>query len=520
MLKIRYLLPVLLLCSAIFSLTMPGCKPREEELQTTGALAFSADTVKFDTVFTTLRTVTKRLWVYNRNPRAVNVDLISLDNAVTSPYTLIINGDKQQTASSVYIRGNDSLLILVRAQLKDNGQNGAAKNLVVQENLNFRTNGQDQHVLLRSFGQNIYLHNAGSLVCSAGDIVWASDRPHVLYGTVVVPSTCTLRIKPGTRIYAHAGAALLVAGKLLVNDPSDYAPGTGLADTVKATNANIVRFAGDRSGEAQYATAPGQWTGIVLFPGSQGNVIRYAQIQNATIGVLLYNPDNGLRPSVDIQNTVIRYISGNDVSFAGASSSLGTGAGVLNIQGQVTATNTLFSDCYEYAVLGLGGSSTLNFCTIANYPATGGVRKTQSLYFTDAVTSSKGVATTQAPVVTVQNSIVWGAVEDELFLEHYDKYKSSVSIQNSVLKTQFYAAPADATPDKPGLGNPAYRNVLSDPLFAKPLGGSFGDYRLGATSPARKRANPVGTVPPRDLLNLLRATNPLTPSLGAYESTK
>jgi hypothetical protein len=511
----KYLLPILFLCSAWLSVSLPGCKPREEELQTSGGLAFSADTVKFDTVFTTIRTVTKRLWVYNRNPKAVNVDLISLDKPADSPYTLLINGDLRQTATGVYIRGNDSLLILVRAKLTDNGLSGAAKAYVLEEKLNFRTNGQDQHVLLRSFGQNIYLHNNVPLACGE---VWRNDRPHVLYGTVSVPASCTLTIKPGTRVYAHAGAALVVYGKLLVNAPADYTPGTGATDTVKATNANVVRFSGDRSGEAQYATAPGQWTGIVLAPGSQGNVIRYAQIQNATVGVLLYNPDNAAQPEVAIQNSVIRYISGNGVSFAGASSSLGSGAGVLNMQGKATLTNAVLHDCYEYAVLGLGGTTALNFCTIANYAATGGVRKTQSLTFTNAVTNSKGVATTQAPTVSVQNSIVWGAIEDELFFDQYDAYKGSVNVQNSLLKTQVYAAATDAT-NKPGLGNPGYKNLLNkDPLFVKPLGSGFGDYRLGATSPARKVAGPVGTVPERDLLNLLRTT--ATPSLGAYESTK
>lgn len=511
----KLLLPFLLLLSAASSLLLPGCKPREEELQTTGGLAFSADTVKFDTVFTTLRTVTQRLWVYNRNPRAVNVDLVSLDNSATSPYTLLINGDLRQTATNLLIRGNDSLLILVRAQLKDNGGSGRAKDLVVQEKLNFRTNGQEQAVLLRSFGQNIYLHNNATLACGE---VWRNDRPHVLYGTVRVPASCTLTIKPGTRIYAHAGAALVVQGRLLVNAPADYNPGTSAADTVKATNTNIVRFAGDRSAETQYATAPGQWTGIVLAPGSQGNLIRYAQIQNAAVGVLLYNPDNAAQPDVTIQNTVIRYISGSDVSFAGATSTLGTGAGILNIQGKATLTNTLLHDCYEYAVLGQGGSTALNFCTIANYAATGGVRKTQSLTFTNAVTNSQNAATTQAPTVSVQNSIVWGAIDEEVLLDQYDAYKGSVSIRNSLLKTQAYAAAADA-PGKPGLGNPGYNNLIAkDPLFIKPLGGAFGDYRLGAVSPARKRANPSSPVLERDLLNLLRT--PATPSLGAYESTK
>ncbi len=511
----RYFFPVLLLFSAFLSLTMPGCKPREEQLQTSGSLAFSADTVKFDTVFTTIRTVTKRLWVYNRNAKAVNVDLVSLDNPATSPYTLVVNGDLKQTATNLFIRGNDSLLILVRAQLKDNGQNGLAKDLVVQQNLNFRTNGQDQHVLLRSFGQNIYLHDNVEFI---RDVVWTNDRPHVLYNNVLIRAGVTLRIKPGTRIYAHAGAVLIVAGRLLVNDAADYAPGTGATDTIKATNPNIVRFAGDRSSETQYATAPGQWTGIAFLAGSVGNVIRYAQIQNATVGALLYNPDNGVQPDVTIQNSVIRYISGASASFAGLASSLGAGAGILNILGKVSATNTLFSDCYEYAVYSQGGSNSLNFCTIANFPATGGVRKTSSLTFTNSVTDSKGATSTKPLTVAVRNSIVWGAIEDELFFDNYKDYKATVSVLNSVLKTQLYMATTDDT-DKPGLNATAYYNLVNrNPLFVRPVGGSLGNYRLGAGSPALASKTAVPPPVSRDLLNLPRS--PATPSLGAYESTK
>jgi hypothetical protein len=512
----KLLLPVLVLLSALGSLTMPGCKPREEELQTNGALEFSADTVKFDTVFTTLRTVTKRLWVYNRNPKGVNVDLVSLDQPAASPYTLIINGDLKQTATNLFIRGEDSLLILVRAKLPDNGQNGAAKKYVLEEKLNFRTNGQDQHVLLRSFGQNIYLYDN---VQFTRNVTWDNDRPHVLYNTVLVPAGITLRIKPGARIYGHAGARLIVQGRLLVNDAADFAPGTGATDTIKSTNANIVRFAGDRSGEAQYATVPGQWTGIVLDASSRGSVIRYAQIQNATLGVLLYNPDTpAAQPDVIIQNSVIRYISGAGVSFANYASSLGTGAGLLNIQGKATVTNTLFSDCYEYAVLGVGGNTSLNYCTIGNYPATGAVRQTPSVNITNEVANSKGVVAKQPCSLSILNSIVWGSIDDELFFENYDDYKSTVAIQNTLLRTKLYAAAADA-PNKPGLDKAGLNNeVNKDPKFVRLFASASNNYRLGTGSPGLARGTKqVGTPPLRDLLNLPRNLN--NPDLGAYQIT-
>ncbi|MFD1873621.1 hypothetical protein [Hymenobacter bucti] len=516
----KLLFPVVLLLSAGFSLFLPGCKPREEELQTSGALAFSADTVKFDTVFTNLRTVTKRLWVYNRNPRGVNVDLIGLDRPATSAYTLLINGDLKQTATNLFIRGEDSLLVLVRAKLPDNGQNGAPKDYVLEEKLNFRTNGQDQHVLLRSFGQNIYLHDDVPLACNA---VWTNDRPHVLYNSVVVPVGCTLRIKPGTRVYAHAGAALIVRGTLLVNSPADYAPGTAATDTVKATNTDIVRFSGDRSGEAQYATAPGQWTGIVLHASSRGNIIRYAQIQNATVGVLLYNPDNlSPRPDVLLQNAVIRYISGYAVSFAGSKSTLDLGAGVLSVAGKATMENTLFSDCYEYAVLGIGGGEyALNYCTIANYPATTSVRSTASLTFTNV--AADGKTKNAGLTLSLKNSIVWGSIRDELFLDNYDDYSAGVSIQNTMLATERYAATANA-PGTPGLAQPSLNNLIGTysynyPSFKSISTGPSSDYRLKADSPGLDRATQkAAPLLLRDLLNLPRDAN--RPALGAYHTTK
>jgi hypothetical protein len=515
----KLLLPVLVLLSALGSLTMPGCKPREEELQTSGALEFSADTVKFDTVFTTLRTVTKRLWVYNRNPKGVNVDLVTLDQPAASPYTLIINGDLKQTASNLFIRGEDSLLILVRAKLPDNSQNGPAKKYVLEEKLNFRTNGQDQHVLLRSFGQNIYLHDGVPLACNA---VWTNDRPHVLYNSVVVPQGCVLRIKPGTRIYGHAGATLIVRGTLLVNSPADYTPGTGATDTVKAGNANIVRFAGDRSGEAQYATAPGQWTGIILDASSRGNVIRYAQIQNATFGLLLYNPSNlSPQPDVTIQNSVIRYISGAGVSYAAAASNTGLpGAGVLSLSGKATVENTLFSDCYEYAVLGYGGNYSLNYCTIANYAATSAVRSTPSLGFTNV--SALDTTKRNPLLVKVYNSVVWGSVDDELVLANYKEYQNGpVDIRNTLLRTKLYSA-ATSTASKPGLAQASLNNIINpvDPKFVRIYTSTNNDYHLLSTSPGLSRSVQQ-QVPPlldRDLLNVPRPA--ARADLGAYQTTK
>jgi len=291
---------------------------------------------------------------------------------------------------------------------------------------------------------------------------------------------------------------------------SDNFPDPTFTDTVKLSNPNIVRFQGDRL-EVGYADIPGQWGGIIFTGSSTNNSIRYAEIKNATFGALLYNPDATLpHPSLTLSNTVIRNISGANISFANASAS--NGGGVISYSGDVTATNCLFTNCGEYAMIGIGGSYALNFCTIANYtPAFR--RETSSLTFTNV---DDARPTIKLPTsVSIRNSIVWGSFEDELFVKNFADY--SPTINNSLLRTKEYATNATV------VGGANVNLVNVDPLFKRTsLSGGIPDYSLQDASPATTpRRTPFGIVPARDLLNLPRPsaghTLPVQPSLGAYE---
>ena len=516
----RFLLPLLLILFAFLSL-LSGCEPKENLLSDTGKLEFGApyekgvrrDTVLFDTVFTQTVTVTKRLWVYNRNSRAVRIEQIALGQALASPYSLIINGETVSNAAGVELRGNDSLLILVKAKL---GGTEVNKPFLLTDELKFRTNGNEQVVKLVAYGQNAYFHTNQVLGC---DEVWKADKPHVITGFAFVDSLCTLRIMPGARIYAHAGASLQVKGTLHINEPADFSP----TDTVKLGNRNIVRFMGDRR-EAQYAEVPGQWLGIVLLAKSHDNRIRYTEIKNAVFGVLLYNPlynprNRSPRPDLKLDNCVIRNINGANVSAANPFAS--TGAAVFSIAGTVAATNCLFTNCGQYAILGLGGTKCdLNFCTVANY-APGSSRETASLTFTNAPLDAT-LAPAAPVLLTIRNSIIWGStpaigsnvLEDELVIANPEQSPPAI-IEQTLLRTKLYSA-ASGTPTKPGFNNNG--NILNqNPKFFRTpenYGGLVFDYRLDTMSPALDKGQP-SPLPPRDLLNLERNAN--KPDLGAFE---
>ena len=187
----------------------------------------------------------------------------------------------------------------MRAVLGDNGKD---KPFLLEDQVNFRTNGNEQNVKVVAFGQNAYFHRADYITANT---TWRTDKPHVIINAnrvlttgqpavsfgVLVGQGVTLTIPKGARIYAHAGAYLQVNGTLRVND--DFVPGTGATDTVKASNANIVRFQGDRL-EPFYAEAPSQWGGIIFTSTSRNNSIRYTEIKNAMFGALLYNPEASL----------------------------------------------------------------------------------------------------------------------------------------------------------------------------------------------------------------------------------
>ncbi|MBF9236149.1 hypothetical protein I2I05_01960 [Hymenobacter sp. BT683] len=511
----RHLFLLFLIISCLLTF-LPGCEPKEDLLQTSGRLEFSADTVLFDTVFTTVKTVTKRLWVYNRNGGAVKTN-ISLAGAADATFSLVINGDAGP-ATSATIRGQDSLLVLVRAVLGDNGS--AAKPFLLVDQLRFSTNGNEQDVKLVAYGQNAYFHRADFI---SSNTTWATDKPHVIINTDVVQGSttfsvgvqvnpnATLRIPKGARVYCHAGATLVVAGTLLVNDT--YTPPSGLTDTIKADNREIVRFQGDRL-EPFYADVPGQWAGIIFTETSRGNVIRYAEIKNANAGVFLLNPENRTpRPDIVLENTVIRNISGSNPSYV---NNISLPGGIVSLSGDVKATNCLITNCGEYAVLGVGGGIyDFNFCTFANYTPTFR-RETSSLTFTNEKATDP---TIKLPLIlNLRNSILWGSnlgpsgIDDELFVKNYAEY-TSLDIRNTLLRTKEYATISAV------VGSPSDNLLNVDPLFKRTPASGFGrpDYSLQATSPAiSPKRTKSGTAPAADILNLRRSAT--DPSLGAYES--
>jgi hypothetical protein len=317
-------------------------------------------------------------------------------------------------------------------------------------------------------------------------------------------------MEEGARIYAHAGAGIVIGGRLLVN------PNLAPSEELAPNDPRFVRFAGDRL-EAAYSEIPGQWRGIQFDATSQGNVVRYTEIKNAGFGLLVFNPENRQpRPSVLVENTIIKNISGASLNFASGGASF-DGAGILSFSGDFTLRNCLLTNCGEYAVRGLqGGNFDLNFCTIANYTPNF-QRRTPALNFSDVLTLANGQpGPSVLPTVSILNSIVWGSNTDELGFENANLYVRRLTVRNSLLRTEVYKEVETAT--RPGFGGAGTDNIINvEPKFISSprlIRGRRFDYRLDTLSPASNRPL-LSPLVPRDLLNKPRSGT--RPDLGAYE---
>lgn len=343
-------LPVLLIVAFI-----SGCKKDEITTDPSATISFSADTILFDTVFTTIGSTTSILKVYNNNDQALSISSIQLEGGSGSMYRMNVDGLPGNNFSDIEIEANDSLFIFVEVTVDPGNVNLP---FVVEDRILFRTNGNDQEVQLTAWGQDANFHGGldgiFGLEC---DEVWNPDKPHVVYGIVAVEEGCKLTINAGTQVYCHRGAGLLVY--------------RGCLDVLGQLNNEVV-FQGDRL-EPQFQDTPGQWgielevyfenqfgvqtasiaRGGMWFLEAEPSNIDYAILRNGTIGIQVDTLKTQGDDPIRITNTKINNMSG---------------IGMLGRGANMSGYNNLVTNCGQACgAFTLGGKYQFDHCTFANY---------------------------------------------------------------------------------------------------------------------------------------------------------
>jgi len=354
-----------------------SCRKDNITTDTSAKLSFSADTVLFDTVFTTIGSATKRLKLYNRNKNKIVISNISLANGANSQFRINVDGVSGNNHTNVEINGGDSLYIFLEVTIDPNS---ILSPFVLEEKLNFLTNGNAQSVQLVAWGQNAHYFtpkkfNTGlpPYSCLDGDCAtgapvnrtWVNDKPYVIYGFLVIDSLDVLNIDPGVRVYLHNNSGIWVYkdGNIQVN----------------GTLANPVTFQGTRL-EYAWHNISGQWDRIWINEGSADNVFNYAIIKNAFVGIQAETLP--FYPNSPTSTNTLRL---NNCEIQNCSA-----VGILATNYNITDTNSVISNNGQYNILIKGGGKyQFNHTTIANYWSQS-TRQTPAVYLQNYYTDVNG----------------------------------------------------------------------------------------------------------------------------------
>jgi hypothetical protein len=292
----------------------------------------------------------------------------------------------------------------------------------------------------------------------------------------VIDTTAILNIEPGTNVYLHADAPIIVNGTLHVN----------------GTLTNKVIFTGDRL-DPDYKDLPASWPGIYFMPSSKNNTMVFAVVKNAFQGLVAQELSTTANPKLRISQCVIDNIYD---------------AGILGVNTNIYADNSLISNCGNNVLLGFGGDYQFTHCTVASYGTIFINHKKPVLQVSNFAVQNNQTFTADLNAVFT-NCIFWGdfgTVEDEVVVLKEGNGPFSVTFDHDLYKV---------THDPNATTFAVIKN--QDPLFDtvnvdKP---TF-DFHFNNTpnAPAVDTGKPTSF--PKDLDDKPRI-NGLYPDLGCYE---
>lgn len=334
----RILLPFFLLLVCLSS-----CLDDEDyTTSTSDVLRFSVDSVAFDTIISGEPTNTYTFTVYNPASKAIRIPRVYLECGDSSCFSVNVDGTTLVSGEGedFEIASKDSMLVFLNANVPETDVDDP---VFVEDNLVFVTEaGVEQKVNLSASGQTVIdltsYHVTGSEMLSA-------NRPYRVMDSLVVDVGAILYVMPGTRVYFHSEAELIVHGSV----------------QILGTLASPVTFRGDRMGymfDGQpYDRIPGQWGGVVLSSESYDNYISYADIHSGNFGIRVDSSDVSLSKLV-MENSIVHNTIGD---------------GISSRMSQIYVGNSQITNSGGTCVKIRGGYVTFIHCTIARfYVFTGG----------------------------------------------------------------------------------------------------------------------------------------------------
>ncbi|MEO7307820.1 MAG: hypothetical protein ABIR78_03690 [Ferruginibacter sp.] len=385
-----------------FCLFLASCKKDSFITSEFARLSITADTLKYDTVFTTTGSITKSFKIINENNQKLRLNKVKLMGGPGSAYKMNVDGAATTEVNNLDIEANDSIYVFVSVTINPNAANLP---FIVSDSILVSYNGNTRYVQLQAYGQNAnFLSNR----LITGNVTWTNNLPYVILGSIRIDTTATLIIQQGCKIYSHANAPFIVDGTLTVN----------------GTQVSPVVFTGDRLDEG-YKDLPASWPGIYFRGMSKNNVFTYAVVKNAYQAIVIEKPSINANPKLILHQCIV------DNAYD---------AGIMCVNSSLQADNSLISNCGSNIILSYGGLYNFTHCTVAAYSSNYLTHKNPVLNVNNFIEQAGGMVTANLTAV-FRNSIFWG--DDGIVTNEVTVNKQGATPFNVLFDKNIYRAVAD-----------------------------------------------------------------------------
>lgn len=473
-----------LLFTILCACALAGCSEYKISGDPTLRLAFSCDTLSFDTVFTAQGSATAQMKVYNRNASALLIDRVWLKEG--NAFHVNIDGEPDADKwRDIQINGHDSIYLFIRVEIDPMDQDNP---VLVNDQLCFHlASGHTQEVELEAYGQDV--RRIGRKGCGRTDttsMVFTAKRPYLIYDTLIIREN--MQLEAGTTVYMHNGACIYVGGDV----------------TATGTVTHPIVFRGDRIDRlfdsVPYAFASGSWNGIYLQgTETQKYDLQYVDILSGNIGLYSYNDGKGASlPQMTMNGCRIH----NHSMY-----------GLVLVNTDATVTNSEISNCASYCVYCAGGTQKFIHTTVASYFGYTTIR-IQSVAKDDVAAVFIDNLDKKAQTTTsFYNSIITGYLPNQLVVATaFDQYYPGEFIGN-YLKTDTLDIP-NARDNTYWQKTDTAKLFVND--FYKYKEYIYYNFHLDSLSPAIGIADSLLAVPyPTDRDGISRAG--LKPDAGCYQ---
>lgn len=363
-------------------------------------LTFSTDTVRMDTVFSTIPSSTRSFWVYNKSGDGLRCTSVRLEGGNQSGFRVNVDGvylspEQGYKANDIEVRNKDSIRVYVELT-SALAYNDVPKRIA--DNIVFTLeSGREQKVALDAWTWDACI--VRNLKVDRDTAIVYGGKPLVVYGMVKVEEGATLTIEPGVTMFFHAGAGIDADGRVVC----------------KGTASAPVQLRGDRLDYMfdylPYDRVSGQWQGLHFGETSYGNELEYTDIHGTFDGVTADSSDV-TRQTLMLRNTTIHNCQGNALAV---------------VNSKVTIENCQLTNALAHCLYVDGGDVDVNNCTIAQFYPFDGARGSAICF--------SGI---NYPLVAMncRNTLITGYSDDELMGEKPgEEVAFNYSFANCIIRT-------------------------------------------------------------------------------------